>query len=65
MKLKDKLGNQIEIYQAENGSIQLLFGHNSIALSSWQIDALRIDTCLMDIDDFDNEKYREFYKEEK
>lgn len=62
MKLKDKLGNQIEIYQARNGSVQLLFGHNSIALEVWQIDALGIDCHLRDIDDFDEEKYHAFYK---
>lgn len=62
MKLKDKIGNQVEIYQARDGSVQLLFGHNSIALDTWQIEALGIDGHFRDIDDFDDERYQEFYK---
>lgn len=61
MKIKDKFGNQIEIYQARNGAIQLLFGHNSVKLDKWQIEKLKIDSHLRDLENWSEENYKECY----
>lgn len=63
MKLKDKLGNQIEVYQDKSGAIQLLFGHNSIRLQDWQVEAL-IGSNVYDIEDFNKDDYEKAYCEQ-
>ena len=60
MILKDKYANQIQVYQDKTGSIQLLFGNNSIRLDLWQVEKL-VGGYLYDIDDFDKDLFLKAY----
>lgn len=60
-EIKDgKCKGYFNIYQAKNGSIQLMMGNCNTTLSAKQILDLRIDT--FDLIDYDHDKFIEFYK---
>lgn len=48
------------VYQARNGSIQLVMGNNYITLCQEQVESLSINLCQLD--NFNNDSYNEFYK---
>ncbi len=48
-----------KIYQAKNGSIQLIMGNRNITLAGSQVDRLKID--LYDLEDFDQDIYLKYY----
>lgn len=58
-----KCSGHFNIYQAKNGSIQLVMGNCYTTLTSQQVLALNLD--LFSLIDYDHDKYIEFYKEEK
>lgn len=55
-----KCKGYFKIYQAINGSIQLMMDNWNITLSLQQILGLRI--CVYDLIDYNHEKFLEFYK---
>lgn len=59
LTLKDGLGNQMMLYQGEDGFIYTLFGHNATRLEKWQSDALFRSSDLYEIDGFDYKKYED------
>ena len=59
MIFKDKIGNQITIYQAKSGGIYLLFGRIAIQLEFGQLHKLGLD--LYSIEDFDKDLYNKHY----
>jgi hypothetical protein len=61
VKLKDKYKNCIEIFQARNGSIHLLFANSNIELNKKQVEAL-VGSNVYDIENFDQKLYLKFYK---
>ena len=58
--LKDKYGNKITLWQAKSGQIFIGF-NEGIPLSFVNIIEGKLETCLRDIEDFDELKYKEFY----
>lgn len=60
-EIKDgKCKGYFKIYQATNGSIQLMMGNCNITLTAQQILDLNIYT--FDLIDYDHDKFLEFYK---
>lgn len=55
-----KCKGYFKIYQAINGSIQLMMGNCNTTLSAKQILDLNIST--FDLIDYDNDRFLEFYK---
>ena len=55
MKIKN-----VELYQAKNGSIQLLLGNKNFTLLKEQIDIIG-DSILWDIENFDLIDYKKYY----
>lgn len=55
-----KCKGYFKIYQAKNGSIQLIMGNCNTTLSSQQI--LDLDISLYDLIDYDHDRFLEFYK---
>lgn len=55
-----KVKGYFKIYQAINGSIQLMMGNYNTTLSAQQILDLKIYT--FDLIDYDHDKFLEFYK---
>ena len=61
MKIKDKYGNQLELYQARSGQVYIAFGEKGIPLNFINIINGGLETHLRDIEDFNELKYKEFY----
>ena len=59
--LKDKYGNKITLWQAKSGQIFIGF-NEGIPLNHNSIINGRLKTYLRDIKDFDELKYKEFYR---
>ncbi len=57
-----KCSGYFNIYQAKNGSIQLVMGNFYTTLTSQQVLDLNLD--VFSLIDYDHDKYIEFYKEE-
>lgn len=57
-----KCSGYFNIYQAKNGSIQLVMGNCCTTLTSQQVLDLNLD--VFPLIDYDHDKYIEFYKEE-
>lgn len=57
-----KCSGYFNIYQAKNGSIQLIMGSCHTTLTSQQVLDLNID--VFSLIDYYHDKFREFYKEE-
>lgn len=55
-----KCKGYFKIYQAKNGSIQLMMGNCNTTLSSQQI--LDLDISLYNLIDYDHDRFLEFYK---
>ena len=55
-----KCKGYFKIYQAKNGSIQLMMGNYNTTLTAQQILDLNIYT--LDLIDYDHDKFLEFYK---
>ena len=55
-----KCKGYFKIYQAVNGSIQLMMGNYNTTLSAQQILDLNIST--FDLIDYDHDRFLEFYK---
>lgn len=59
-EIKDgKCKGYFKIYQAINGSIQLMMGNCNTALSAQQI--LDLGICVYDLVDYNHDKFLEFY----
>lgn len=58
MKIKDKYGSRITLYQAKSGEVILAFGEQAIGLTKEQAEAL---CSPYDLEDFDFRNYRDFY----
>lgn len=58
------VSGDFNIYQAKNGSIQLLMGNKNIELSEEQVNKLSIDVYSLYTMgcDFDYDLYKNFYK---
>lgn len=61
MNIEDKMGNKITLFQAKNGSIQMVFGDKSVDLKLTQIEKLFLDSRLYDIEDFNIDDYKKYY----
>jgi len=60
-EIKDgKRKGYFNIYQAVNGSIQLMMGNRNITLTAQQI--LDFNIYTFDLIDYDHDKFLEFYK---
>lgn len=57
-----KCSGYFNIYQAKNGSIQLVMGNCCTTLTSQQVLDLNLD--LFSLMDYNHDKYIKFYKEE-
>jgi len=60
LELKDKYGHKIALYQARSGQIFISFA-DGIPLSFVNIVEGKLETCLRDIEDFNELKYKDFY----